>query len=310
VTAPLRRRVRARALDAVVRAGALVPTAAALPALRAASRLATGRRFAATIDANVAAATPWITARAPEVAARLADRRAFRRDVADHVALQTSHWLRLARGAAPGERRGRWVEDLVHVDDSCEHLECALARGRGAIVVTAHIGDWELLCARLRRLGHHGAVVGRVRANDPSHAWLVRMRRAYGTDTLPQDAPPRSMLRVLRGGGVLGLLTDLRARRVDARPIPLMGVTVPTMTAAAAFARASGAPVVPMRCTREGGGGFVLRADEPLALDAGLPRRDAEDALLTAQNDAFGRWILGAPEQWAWHQERLAAPAR
>lgn len=310
MTAPLRRRVRAKALTAVVRAGALVPTAAALPALRAASRLATGRRFAATIDANVAAAAPWVAARAPEVAARLAGGRAFHRDVADHVALQTSHWLRLARGAGPGERRGAWVDDLVRLDGTCERLDRALARGRGAIVVTAHIGDWELLCARLRRLGHHGAVVGRVRGNDPSHAWLVRMRRAYGTDTLPQDAPPRSMLRVLRGGGILGLLTDLRARRVDARPVPLMGVTVPTMTAAAAFTRASGASVVPMRCTRDPDGAFTLRADEPLTLDPARPRREAEDALLTAQNDAFGRWILDAPEQWAWHQERLAAPAR
>lgn len=303
--APLRRRVRARAIRAAAGAFGRLPAGALERAARPIARAALARHFGDTVAANVEAALPWLERNAPEAAARVREAR-FARALGDFGALQLSHWLKLSRGAAPGERRGAWVDALVDLDPSIEHLDAALAEGRGAIVVTGHIGDWELLCARLARRGTTGAVVGRVRRGDPSHSWLVTMRRAYGVETLPQDGAPRAMLRVLRGGGVLGLLTDLRARRVDSTKLPLLGVEVETMTAAASFARASGAPVVPMRCVRAPSGRFVLHAEPPLSLREDVAREDAAVELLRAQNATFERWIAETPEQWAWHQERLA----
>lgn len=303
---PLRRRARAALIRGLVGGAGFVPTSALGATLRPIARAAFARRYATVVQDNLARALPGLEALDAETAARLrADPEAFARRVADFTVEQALHWIRLARGAAPGETSGAWVEDLVDIDDSIERLDEALAAGRGAIIVTAHIGDWELLCARLRRRGHRGAVVGRVRRRDSSHRWLVEMRRAYGVDTIAQDASPREPLRVLRDGGVLGLLTDLRVKRLAGRAVPFFGEPALTMTAPAAFARTHGAPLVPVRCVRlVGANRYRLSVDPPLVLPDAPSRDAAEAELLAAQNRTFERWIAETPEQWAWHQRR------
>jgi KDO2-lipid IV(A) lauroyltransferase len=111
------------------------------------------------------------------------------------------------------------------------------------------------------------------------------------------------VLDVLARGEVVGLLCDLEDRRLDGEFVPFFGVPARTMTAPASLARASGAPLVPARCTREGGR-YVLRCEAPLDFDASLPRAAARSAVLERLNATYERWIRAAPEQWAWHQRR------
>ena len=315
---PLRRRVRAALLRGLVRSAGILPEPAIRSGLRPLCRAGMARRYSATIDANLDAAIPGLLELCPDTASRLADRAAFKRDVAAFAAEQGAHWIRLARGAAPasdssapptesshGPDRGAWVDDRVEIDSSIAHLDERLEDGRGAIIVTAHIGDWELLCARLRRRGQVGAVVGRVRRNDPSHRWLTDMRQAYGVETIAQDASARHALRVVKNGGVLGLLSDLRVRQIEGRTLPFLGTPARVMTAPASFARALAMPLNPVRCVRPPGSDrYVLSAEKPLFLRADLPREAAADDLLTRQNAVFARWICETPEQWAWHQKR------
>lgn len=308
---PLRRRLRARLIGGAVRGAGWLPPSGVEGLLRPVAAVGIGRTRRGIIEANVARALPWFRTHAPGAAARLEDAAAFRRDVARVVAAQTAQWIRLARGAArpaspAAPDPGAWVDEQVELDPSVERLDEALAGGRGAIVVTAHLGSWDLLCARLARRGIPGAVVGRVRHDDPSHRWLVTMRAAYGVRTLPQDAPAREMLRVLKQGGVLGLLTDLRARRVHSVPADLFGQTVDCMTAAPAFARLARAPMVMMRCVQPpGAAGLRLSAEPPMRVDPGADRDGETMRLLHAQNRVFERWIAETPEQWAWHQPRF-----
>lgn len=299
--------MRAAALRGLVRSAGWLPprllTGLLSGALRPAARIALTTRYRSVLESNLEATLPGIRDLDPSVAERLEDTARFGREVASVVSEQASHWVRLARGTEG--RRGAWLEEQVRLGPGVEHLDKVLSEGRGAIVVTAHLGNWELLCARLRRRGQEGAVVGRVRRGDPSHRWLIDMRAAYGVQTIAQDEHPRSSLEVLRRGGVLGLLTDLRVRQLDGRMVPFFGAPALTMTAPAAFARAHRAPLVPMRCVRlPGDDTFTLMAEEPLALRKDLGREDALMDLLTRQNQVFERWILETPEQWAWHQRR------
>lgn len=310
---PFRRRARASLLRGLVRSAGVVPESALRKGLAPLCRNGMARRYSDVIELNLSMALPEIARRAPSVAARLRETDVFKRAVADFTASQGAHWIRLARGAEPGSSSGEWIEERVQLDPSIERLDRVLAEGRGAIVVTAHIGDWELLCARLRRRGQGGAVVGRVRRGDPSHRWLTDMRRAYGVETIPQDAPARESLRVLRDGGILGLLTDLRVRQLDGRTLDFFGAPARIMTAPAAFARAHRAPLVPIRCVKEKTGRgsaetFRLSVEEPLHLRPDLGRAEAMDDLLRRQCDVFENWILESPEQWAWHQRRYDKP--
>lgn len=299
---PLRRRLRARALRALTAGGRVVPTRWVEAALRGAGVVARRGRHGARARENL------------EIAFGLeldeARREAILRGVFRHSARQFATWLRLSRGAPPeGPRAGRgaWIDELVELDPSIAVLDEVHSAGRGVVVVTAHLGDWELLCAALRRSRRFaGGVVGLQRRRDPTTDWLVEMRRAYGVETIPQDAHPRRLLEVLRRGEVLGLLTDLEVRRLAGEFVPFFGRPALTMSAPAALARALAVPLVPVRCVArpELDGKYVLSVEEPLALDPDLDRREAALDLLGRMNDTFERWIREAPEQWAWHQHR------
>lgn len=296
---PLRRRARAWTLGALTRAAPLVPPPLLRALLGSAAALARrgplGRRARANLELAFGDELPT------------AERERILRACFRHSAGLAETWLRLARGAPPqGAKRGRggWIDSLVAIDDSIEHLEAALAGGRGAIVVTAHLGDWELLCAALRRRGTRGSVVGLERRRDPSSHWLVDLRRAYGVETIPQAASPRRALEVLGRGEVLGLLTDLEVRRLAGVFVPFFGRPALTMSAPAALARASGAPLVPARCVRTADGRYLLSAELPLRYDRSLGRAAATRTLLESTNATFEGWIREHPGQWSWHQHR------
>lgn len=296
---PLRRKLRARGLRALASASALLPRPALQSGLVALAELARFTRYERLTRANLELALGAETS--------AAERARIARGVRRHTARLAAEWLRLARGAppeGPGAARGRWIDETVRIDASVAILDRELARGRGAIVVTAHLGNWELLCAALRRRGHGGAVVGRERPRDPASRWLVEVRRGYGVETLPQHAPPRALLRVLEAGGVLGLLPDLEVRRLSGDFLPFFARPAFTMSAPAALARARRLPLLPCKCVAIDARRYELSFEEPLAPDPRLPREECKRELSLRLNQLFERWIRATPEQWAWHQRR------
>ena len=294
---PLRRRLRAVGLEALTRTAAQLPAALLRPALGAISSGARHGKLAARARTNLEIA--FGATHTPD------QREAILRACFAHGARQASEWLRLARGADPASEQGEWIENAVRLEGNIGQL---LDETRGAIVVTAHIGNWELLAAGLRRRGVRGAVIGRVNRRDGLGGWLPRMRAGYGVPTQPQDSTPRELLRVLAGGGTLGLLCDLEVRRLDGEFLPFFGRDALTMTAPAALARAAKLPLIPVRCVLPPGAGvhspYRLIIEDPIAPP---PRRGGQDqvrAVLTQLLGVYERWIKESPEQWAWHQHR------
>jgi len=307
VAEKLRRRLRARALAGIAGAAGRLPHAAVESALAALAPLARFSSFETMTQKNLELA---LGAEVP-----LAGRQRIAREVRQHTARLVADWVRLARSSPPsddsaahvphGADRGAWIEARVELDASVAHLEAELAKGRGALVVTAHLGNWELLAARVRRAGYRGVVVGYRRPNDSSAAWLASMRRAYGVETLAQQENPREILRALDRGLVVGLLADLEVRRLDGEFLPFFGVPALTMTAPAAIARARGSPLLPARCVFDAPSNrYRLAFDAPLELDRSLERRAATLDLTERLNRTFEAWIRAAPGQWAWHQPR------
>jgi len=285
---PLRRRVRSATLRGLTRA----PDPLVSGALRAAAGLARWSRYERRTRDNLELALGAETS--------AAERARIARGVRRHAARQLAEWVQLARSARTG---GAWIDGMVELDPSVERLDALAAAGGGVLIATAHLGNWELLAAALRRRGLDGAVVGRQRRNDSSSTWLIQMRRGLGIETLAQDEPARRMLRVLRSGATLGLLCDLEVRRLDGLFAPFFGRPALTMTAPAALARAARTPVLPVRCVARGAR-YRLSVEAPLELRADLDRDAAQRALLGELNAVFERWIRADPDQWAWHQDR------
>ncbi len=295
---PLRRRVRTSLLEGLSRAagGPLEPVLGATLGL--ASKAARWSRFEHVALTNLRLAMPEL---APS------ERRRIASGVRAHAARLVLEWAKLARAQRGERERSRtldWLERTVDVDGSLAIAREVRSHGRGVLIVTAHLGNWELLAARVRQLGFPGAVVGFRRRRDPSSDWLVRMRQGLDVETIAQSRAARRALEVLRSGHTLGLLADLEAKRIAGVEAPLFGRNVPTLTAPAALARAAGCLVLPAFCVAQARG-YRLCFEAPLALDPTLGKADAALDLATRLNALFERWIRRAPEQWAWHQPRF-----
>jgi len=290
---PLRRRLRARLIRGLTAASRVVPEPLLGGALSCASGLMGFSRYERLVLDNLELALGDDTT--PD------ERRRIAAGVRRHCARLLAEWIQLSKGDV-GDARA-WLERRVRFDPSVAILDRLAAEGRGLLIASAHIGNWEVLAAALRVRGLGGYVVGLQRRRDSSSQWLVDMRRAYGVESLPQDVSPRVLLETLRAGRTIGLVCDLEVRRLAGEFVPFFGRPALTMTAPAALARAARLPVVPVRCIARGAG-YELGVGEPLHLDPALDRRAAATELLTRLNGVFEGWIRETPEQWAWHQPR------
>ncbi|ATB31009.1 lysophospholipid acyltransferase family protein [Melittangium boletus] len=182
-------------------------------------------------------------------------------------------------------------------------LEAALARGKGVVFVSGHVGNWELLARRIARAGYPSQSIAK-ETTDPRLTALVERFRAQGgvrSIWRGQDGAARAMLRALKAGEILGLLID-QDTRVQSLFVPFFGELAATPRAAADLALRTGAAVMVGFCQREGDG-YHLWTEE-VAWPAG-PDREADALGLTAALSArIEAAIRRAPEQWVWMHQR------
>jgi lauroyl/myristoyl acyltransferase/tRNA A-37 threonylcarbamoyl transferase component Bud32 len=204
-----------------------------------------------------------------------------------------------------------WSELLlerVRPDASYGRIETHLHQG--GLVVTPHLGNWEWLAAFLLHhglapgKGINGAVVGRIRRNDPVAHFLKGQRARAGVETLAQDTHPRELLRRIQSGTLLGILPDLEVSRLAGTRMPFLGREALVMTAPAALARASRRPLLPAACIRQPDGSYTLTFGDPIA----APRDKQSTNAVTAEWIAvFEDWIRAHPEQWLWLNDRWSS---
>ena len=182
------------------------------------------------------------------------------------------------------------------------------AGGRGVILLTGHLGCWELLGGWLgerlpaRGLGGLGVVTGRVH-NPPVDRLLQDRRRALGLVPLPREEGARPLLRHLGKGGVAALLLDqnVAARTED---VPFFGRAAPTAAGLAVIALRHGIPVLPVAIGRDPEGqGHLVRHLQPLD-PAG---RDDVRAFLAECNARLETLIRRNPHEWVWFHRRWNA---
>jgi KDO2-lipid IV(A) lauroyltransferase len=177
-------------------------------------------------------------------------------------------------------------------------LEAAVAKGRGVLFVTAHIGNWELMAAEVARVAPVSVFVKP--SYDPRFTRMIgEFRRANGVEGISVARPGhlRSALAALRRGEILGVLLD------QAVPtgclVPFMGHLAWTSTVVESLERVSGASVVwgaVHRCAARRHSLSICSLSERKTQPArGLTH------LLTAQVEAA---VRAHPSEWMWSLDR------
>lgn len=196
------------------------------------------------------------------------------------------------------------LERLVRWEDADRRvLDAALARGKGVVFISGHVGNWELLARRVARAGYPSQSIAK-ETTDPRLTALVERFRALGgvrSIWRGQEGAARAMLRALKAGEILGLLID-QDTKVQSVFVPFFGELAATPRAAADLALRTGAAVVVGFCQREGDG-YRLWMEEVPWQASGDREADAV-ALTAALSLRIEAAIRRAPEQWVWMHQR------
>ena len=183
--------------------------------------------------------------------------------------------------------------------EGLEHLEKALARGKGVILLTGHFTSMEL-GGRLIMLKQPCYVMFHQLKNPLFNAVMRRARTFHSEGIVLRD-DPRSLVRALRKNKVVWYAPDQDFGRKTSVFAKFFGVQAATIPATARIVKMSGASVIPFVPRREKDGNYTLSLSAALE---GFPvGNDIEDAQTI--NDIIEKEIRKSPEQYLWAHRRF-----
>lgn len=188
------------------------------------------------------------------------------------------------------------IEEMVQVK-GWELLEEALAQGKGAIVLSAHMGNVDLVIQLTVTRGI--PTIAPVQRIQPERLfqYTLRLRTSHGLKLIPSDQPMMGLLRTLKQDGIVGLAGDRDATN-SGRAMDFFGSPARLPDGAVRLALRTGAPLIPAFALRLADNSCLVQIEPPLE----LPRTGDEDADLRAGMElaiaVMERYISQHPEQW------------
>lgn len=223
----------------------------------------------------------------------------------DEFALKLADLWRFEAGRFPADE----FRELLGRD----HLTAALAGNRGVLLVTIHLGNWELGATVLARFGRRLLVLTRPEPSSRFTEQRRAHRAALGIDTLVVGDAPFAVLDVIRHlneAGLVALLVD-RPEPSTAVPAEFLGQPILVSRAPAELARATGCLVLPVTIVR-GNSGYRAEVLPPMDYDRrALNTAEARARFAGEILRAFEPAVRQHPTQWfhfvdVWNTE--AAP--
>ena len=183
----------------------------------------------------------------------------------------------------------------------------ALEARQGVIIVTAHLGNWELSGLAMGLIGFPCSTVARPLDNPFLDRYVLSTRERGGQEIIIKKGALREMLRVVRKRRNLAVVSDQNAGRHGVF-VDFFGRPASATPAPATVSLRQGVPVLPGWQRRSGPGlKHVITIEAPLAPpDTGDRERDVLE-MTQAMADRIEAWIREEPGQWLWAHRRWRA---
>jgi KDO2-lipid IV(A) lauroyltransferase len=226
------------------------------------------------------------------------------RGVYRHLGWQLVEFCRMPRYTAENTRGWLRTEGL-------EHYLAAEARGKGVLIVTGHLGAWELSSFYHSLMGHPMGMVIRRLDNRRLDEFVNGIRCLHGNHVIHKDDFGRGLITSMRQGKTVGILMDTNMTPPQGVFVRFFGVQACTASGLAHVALKTGAAVLP---------GFALwePAERQYVLHFGpelvfTRTGDSQADILAATQQCTATieaWIRRYPDQWLWiHRRWKTRPA-
>lgn len=215
----------------------------------------------------------------------------------EHIAWSTAEYFALQRNP---EEVLQWFSPGRGV----ELLDDYAARKKGLIVLTAHLGNWELLAGWLAGRGYPIHSIVR-RHDDPLMEEMTEAhRRRVGLVTISKNEHMKKVVDLLRKGAFVGILADQKASPPEGIMAPFFGIPSLTYVGAAALGILARVPVVPVASWRKEPFRHEIVASAPLCVPQGMARSEIISKMTEEANLRIEEFVRQNPEQWLWLHRR------
>lgn len=195
--------------------------------------------------------------------------------------------------------------DRYVVFENTENLLAAVGKGKGVFILSAHLGNWELMAAAVALLSvSKTAAVARSIDFSPADRLVRDLRTRFGAELIPKRGGMKKVLKAVKEKKTIGILLDQSVDWYEGVFVQFLGRPACTNKGLALLAQRTGAPVVPAFSARRSDGRYSVIFEKEVELQkTGDRTRDIEEntAIFTR---IIEKYIRQCPEQWFWFHRR------
>jgi KDO2-lipid IV(A) lauroyltransferase len=195
------------------------------------------------------------------------------------------------------------LQKLVETVEGWEEIDDVMAKGKGAVLVTGHIGNWELAGAYVAARGIPLDAIVRGMANPLFDAYLNHTREAIGMTIVHDSEAVRRTPRSLRAGRAVAFVADQGVMGLASTFVPFFGRPAKTPRGAAVFALRFNVPVVFVVALRQPNGRYRIVVERIEAPQTGDRDHDV-DAIVARFTQHLEKWVRAVPAQYFWQHRR------
>ncbi len=195
-----------------------------------------------------------------------------------------------------------YLEDYVTWDNEAPLRE-VLAAGKGALALTAHVGNFDLLCTIAPKFNYPTTIITKVIKNKAINDWWMAARSRFGLKFVPAHNSYRQCLGALRKNEIVAFILDQNMIDTEGLFVDFFGKPACTSPGLAYMSAQSGAAVVPVFMIRLENGHHRVKVMAPI-----LPPPDRKPETISHYTQLYTKIIEDVireyPDQWIWVHRR------
>lgn len=206
----------------------------------------------------------------------------------------------------------KYIKEKVRIEGQ-EFLDEALKQKKGAIVVSAHFGNFPLMLLYFAQSGYKTNAIIRQTRDEIVEKYFLNLRTSLGLNTVyshPRTICVNTSIKVLRDNQILFIPLDQNFGSAGGVFVDFFGQKAATATGPVIFAKRTGAPIIPMFITREGDDKYKVIIEPPMKFE----EKETEDETILVNTakitQTIERYVRKYPEEWGWmHRRWKSRPA-